>query len=51
MKGTDHLEDRHGWEDNIRVETGCEGMDCIHLVQDRDQWQYLVDAVINIQVP
>jgi hypothetical protein len=32
---------RHVWEDNIRMnlrEIGWEGMDCIHLVEDRDWW-------------
>jgi len=33
---------RHRWEDNIRMalrETGWEGVDCMHLAQDRGQWQ------------
>jgi hypothetical protein len=29
---------------------GWEGMDWIDLVQDRDRWQVLVNAVINLQV-
>jgi hypothetical protein len=32
-------------------ETGWEGVDWIHLVQDRDQWQTLVNMIINFQVP
>jgi hypothetical protein len=32
-------------------ETGREGMDKIHLAQERDQWQALVNRVINLQVP
>jgi hypothetical protein len=35
----DHLEDKHGWEDNIRMDLkgiGWEGMDVIHMPQDRD---------------
>jgi len=45
---------RHRWEDNIKVdlqEVGCEGTDCIELVQDRDRWRVLVDAVMNLRVP
>jgi hypothetical protein len=32
---------RHSWE----------GVDWIHLAQDRDQWQALVNTVMNLQVP
>jgi len=42
------------WEDNIEAdlqEVGCEGLDWIDLAQDRDRWQALVDAVINIRFP
>jgi hypothetical protein len=45
---------RHRWEDNIRMylrETGWEGMDWIHLAQNRGQWQALVNMVMNLQVP
>jgi len=45
---------RHRWEDNIRMdlqEVKCGVMDWIELVQDRDRWQALVDAVMNLWVP
>jgi hypothetical protein len=31
-------------------EVGWEGMDCIHLTQDRDLWQALVNMVMNLWV-
>ena len=43
---------RHRWEDNINIdiqEVGCEGMDWIQLVQDRDRWRALVNAVMNLR--
>jgi hypothetical protein len=42
------------WEDNIRMDlrdTGWGSMDWIHLPQDRNQWQALVNMVTNLQVP
>jgi hypothetical protein len=41
---------RHRWGD-IRMdlrEMGWEGVDCIHLSQDRDQWWFLVNMVMNL---
>jgi hypothetical protein len=44
----------HRWEDNIKMglhEVGWCGMDWIDLAQDRDRWQALVNAVINLRLP
>jgi hypothetical protein len=32
-------------------EVGWRGMDWIELAEDRDRWQALVNAVMNLQVP
>jgi hypothetical protein len=45
---------RHRWEDNIKMdleEVGWGGVDCIELVQDRDRWRAVVNAVMNLRVP
>ena len=45
---------RHRWVDNIRMdlqEVGYEYMDWIGLAQDRNRWQTLVSAVMNLRVP
>jgi len=45
---------RRGWEDNIKMdlqEVGCGSMDWIDRPQDRDRWQALVSAVMNLRVP
>jgi hypothetical protein len=44
---------RHRWEDNISMdlqEVGCRGMDWIGLAHDRDRWQAIVNAVMNLRV-
>jgi hypothetical protein len=41
-------------EDNIKVvlsETGWSGINWIHLAQDTDQWQALVNTAMNLRVP
>ena len=44
---------RHRWEDNIKMgllEVGCGAMDWNDLIQDRDRWWAIVNAVMNIWV-
>jgi hypothetical protein len=45
---------RRRWEDNIKMdlqEVACRVMDWIELVQDRDGWRAIVNAVMNLRVP
>ena len=45
---------RRRWEDNIKMapqEVGCGDMDWIKMAQDRDRWQALVNAVMDLRVP
>jgi hypothetical protein len=45
---------RHRWEENIRMDLGgkwWEGVDWIHLAQDRDQWQAVSNTVMDFRVP
>jgi hypothetical protein len=45
---------RRRWEDNIEMdlaEIWIGDVDWIHLAQDRDRWQALVNTVMNLRVP
>jgi hypothetical protein len=45
---------RHRLKDNIKMdlrEIGWGGMDCIYLVQNRDQWRVLVNMATYLHVP
>jgi hypothetical protein len=45
---------RYRWEDNIKMdfrEIGFGDVDWIHLAQDRDRWQAVVNMVMNLRVP
>jgi hypothetical protein len=45
---------RHRCEDNIRMDLrkiGWEIMDRMHLSQDRNQWQAVVNTIMNLWVP
>jgi hypothetical protein len=53
LVGNWEIRPRGRWEDNIKMdlqEVGCQGMDWIDLVQDRDRWRALVNAVIKPSV-
>jgi len=42
------------WEDNIKIdlqEVGFGDMDWIDLIKNRDMWQTLLNAVMNLRVP
>jgi hypothetical protein len=41
---------RAAWVQNGFEETSSEGVEWIHLVQDKDQWQAPVNVVINLQI-
>jgi len=42
---------RHIWKDNIKVDLkgiSWDSVDWIHLAQDRDQWQAVMNTVMNL---
>jgi hypothetical protein len=42
------------WEDNIGMdlrELGWEGVDLLHVAQDRDKWRAVVNTVMNLRIP
>jgi hypothetical protein len=44
---------RRRWEDNIRMdlrEEGWEGVDWMHMTEDKDQWWAVVNTVMNLRV-
>jgi hypothetical protein len=44
---------RSRWKDNVRMDLmdiGWEGVDWMHLAEDRNQWWALVNTVMNLQV-
>jgi hypothetical protein len=45
---------RRRWKDNIKIdlrEIGWEGVDWMHVAEDMDQLQALVNTVMNLRVP
>jgi hypothetical protein len=45
---------KYRWEDNIRMDlrvTRSESVEWMHMAQDRNQWQALVNSVMNFWVP
>jgi len=54
LDGSDQLRQTRSWEDNIKMdlmEIRCEGTEWIHVTYDGDQWQSLLNAIMNFWVP
>jgi hypothetical protein len=53
LKGIDHLEDLEvdGKILLERILGKYDGVDWIHLAEDRDQWRILKNTVMNLRVP
>lgn len=53
LSGRVQMGDIDRWEDikMDRIEIGSEGMDCIHLEQDKGLWWALVKIVEDLSVP
>jgi hypothetical protein len=54
LRERDNLGDPGEDGDNIKMhlqELRCGGLDWIKLVQDKDRWRALVNAVMNLRVP
>jgi hypothetical protein len=54
VKGRDHSEDLGVDGKNIRLDLrgiGWEGVDGMHLAQEREQWRALVDTAMNLRFP
>jgi hypothetical protein len=39
------------WENNFKMDVGCEGMDWIGLAQGRNRWRVFMNAVMDLRVP
>jgi hypothetical protein len=50
LKLQDHSEDI-GIDGKIMLEIRWEGVDWMHVAQDRDQWRAVVNMVMNLRVP
>jgi hypothetical protein len=54
LKGRDHWEYLGVVDYNIKMdlrEVGWEGVNWMHLVQDRDQWRAVVNTAMNFRAP